>query len=198
MSTEICFILDRSGSMSGLEDDVIGGFNSFLHEQQKVKGKARVTVVLFDDQYDVLYNGMDIKDVPDLTRTQYFVRGSTALLDAVGKAITTTAGHLRSKDKVICVINTDGQENSSHEYTNEQIKALVEEKQATGKWQFIFFGVNVDKFAIAHQYGININFVSNYSHTGQGQRSTYDTISLASTQYRSTGTVDPNVMDNVK
>jgi uncharacterized protein YegL len=159
MATEIVFVLDRSGSMGGLEDDVIGGFNSFLHEQQKVKGKAKVTVVLFDSEYEVLYNGMDIKDVPDLNKTQYFVRGMTALVDAVGKAITTTDAHLRNKDKVIFVINTDGQENSSVEYTKEKVKALIEEKQATGKWQFMFFGVNLDKFSIASQYGININFV---------------------------------------
>jgi len=185
--TQIVFCLDRSGSMQGLETDVIGGFNAFLHEQQKVKGKATVTTVLFDTEYEVLHDGINVKDVPDMDEKQYQTRGMTALLDAVGKAISTTAQHLKDKDNVIFIINTDGEENSSKEYNNEQIKKLIEEKQATKKWNFMFFGVNVDKFAIANRYGININFVTNYSPTRQGTQSVYSATSTMTTQYRNSG-----------
>jgi len=170
-----------------LETDVIGGFNAFLHEQQKVKGKATVTTVLFDTEYEVLHDGINVKDVPDMDEKQYQTRGMTALLDAVGKAISTTAQHLKDKDNVIFIINTDGEENSSKEYNNEQIKKLIEEKQATKKWNFMFFGVNVDKFAIANRYGINIKFVTNYSPTRQGTQSVYSTTSTMTTQYRNSG-----------
>jgi Mg-chelatase subunit ChlD len=200
MATKIVFVLDRSGSMQGLETDVIGGFNAFLHEQQKVKGKATVTTILFDTNYEVLHDGINVKDVPDMDGKQYQTLGMTALLDAVGKAISTTAQHLKDKDNVIFIINTDGEENSSKEYNNEQIKKLIEEKQATKKWNFMFFGVNVDKFAISNKYGININFVTNYSPTRQGTQSLYSTTSTMTTQYRNSGgtVLDADALKDVK
>ena len=158
--TEIIFLLDRSGSMAGLEKDTIGGFNSFIERQCELEGDTLVTTVLFDDQYEVLWNGKDAKKVK-LTSKEYFVRGTTALLDAAGKTILDV-GHRLSKTpeeqrpgSVIFVITTDGMENASHEFTYEKVKELSKHQQEKYSWEFIFMGANIDAAEEAMNLGIS-------------------------------------------
>ena len=135
--TELVFILDRSGSMGGLETDTIGGFNAMLKKQQAVEGDCQVTTVLFDDEYELLHNQMDIHEVKPMTDKEYYVRGCTALYDAVGRTIHTIAAEQRPDDKVLFVIITDGYENASTEYTGSQIKAVIEKMKTERNWQFV-------------------------------------------------------------
>jgi len=157
--TEIIFILDRSGSMAGLEADTIGGFNGFLTTQVADNQNTLLTTVLFDDKYEILWNGVNAKDA-HLTSREYFVRGSTALLDAVGKTITdvdrriTRTPESERPDQVIFVITTDGMENSSREYNRSQIKQMIEHQQGMHHWQFIFQGANIDAAQEAENLGI--------------------------------------------
>lgn len=158
--TEIIFLLDRSGSMSGLENDTIGGFNSFIERQCQLEGETLLTTVLFDDQYEVLWNGKDAKKVR-LTSKEYFVRGTTALLDAAGKTILDV-GHRLSKTpeeqrpgSVIFVITTDGMENASREFTYEKVKELIKHQQEKYSWEFIFMGANIDAAEEAESLGIS-------------------------------------------
>lgn len=149
---DIVCILDRSGSMRGLANEVIGSFNEFLKEQKKMEGEARLTLVLFDDHYDVVYDKVELNSVPDLTSDLYFARGMTALHDAIGKTITS----MKEVTKAIVLIQTDGEENSSHEYKKDAIKKLVEEKTIAG-WEFHFIGANIDAMAEGTSYGIHNN-----------------------------------------
>jgi uncharacterized protein YegL len=196
MATEIVFVLDRSGSMNGLESDVIGGFNSFLLEQQKLKGKARLTTILFDDKYEILHNGMDIKNVNPITEKEYFVRGMTALLDAIGKTITTVRSHTKKKDKVLFIINTDGKENSSVEYSHEKIKELVKECEEKNGWKFMFLGAGIDAFAIGKS--MEILTTGAFNATKDGMRSFYKTINVMTSTYRNTGNIDESELDGLK
>ena len=160
--TEIVCILDRSGSMSGSEQDVIGGFNSFIQEQKKVKGKARVSLVLFDHEYDVVLDRVKLKKVKPMT--EFVVRGSTGLNDAIGNSIT----RLGKAKKAIFLIQTDGGENSSREFTTEAIKTLVEKKESEG-WEFIFAGTGLSEFSVnsvSQAYGMKM---SNTIAVGKGQ-----------------------------
>jgi uncharacterized protein YegL len=183
MATEIVFVLDRSGSMHGLEKDVIGGFNSFVVEQQKIKDNSRLTTVLFDDRYEVLHDGIDLQEVKPITAKEYFVRGSTALLDAVGKAITTVQSHTNRKDdSVIFLINTDGQENASKEYTNQTLKDLVKECETSKKWKFVFIGANIDSFAVGNRMGIGTT--RNYTADSHGTQSVYTATAAMTSNYR--------------
>jgi uncharacterized protein YegL len=141
--TELVFILDRSGSMSGLEKDTIGGYNSLLSKQRSEEGSANVTTVLFDDKFELLHDRLDIHGISDITDKDYFVRGSTALLDAIGKTINKignvqkyTKPEMRA-DKVLVIITTDGMENSSVEYSYDQIKMMIERQKAQYGWEFI-------------------------------------------------------------
>lgn len=158
--TEIIFLLDRSGSMGGLESDTIGGFNAFIEKQRKLEGKTLVTGVLFDDQYEIIWNGTEAEKVK-LTDAKYYVRGCTALLDAVGKTILDV-GYRLSKTvednrpgKVIFVITTDGFENASIEYTYEKVKELIKHQQEKYSWEFIFLGANIDAEREANNLGIH-------------------------------------------
>jgi len=183
MATEIVFVLDRSGSMHGLEKDVIGGFNSFVVEQQKIKDNSRLTTILFDDRYEVLHDGVDLQEVKPITAKEYFVRGSTALLDAVGKAITTVQSHANRKDdSVIFLINTDGQENASKEYTNQTLKDLVTECETSKKWKFVFIGANIDSFAVGNRMGIGTT--RNYTADSYGTQSVYTATAAMTSNYR--------------
>lgn len=188
MATHIVFVLDRSGSMGGLENDVIGGFNSFLRDQKKLKGKAKMTVVLFDDRYEVLINAIDLQLVPEITSKEYFVRGMTALLDAVGKTINVVKDASKKKDKIIFLINTDGLENYSREFTSKKVIAdMIKECEKERKWKFVFFGAGIDAFAEGGSIGINA--VSTYTHTGGGTQAAYATASSNISQMRQGGTV---------
>jgi len=181
--TELVFILDRSGSMGGLESDTIGGFNSMLAKQQKEPGECRITTVLFDDTYEILHDRIDIKAVKNITEKEYYVRGSTALLDAVGssiqkinKAQKNTSKEQRAK-KVVFVITTDGMENSSHNFTYKQIKSLVERKKSKKNWEFIFLGANIDAIDVASRIGIARTRTQNYHNDSEGTELNYSVLS---------------------
>ncbi|HYE10921.1 MAG TPA: vWA domain-containing protein [Patescibacteria group bacterium] len=176
--TEIIFLLDRSGSMGGLENDTIGGFNAFLHNQKQLDGKTLITTVLFDNQYELLWNGIDANNVK-LTSREYFVRGTTALLDAVGKTILDVGYRLantKEEDrpgKVIFVIITDGMENSSKEFTYSKIKELIQHQQQKYNWEFVFLGANIDAVSEAENIGICEDNAYNFEATGEGVKEMY-------------------------
>ena len=193
MKTKILCILDRSGSMQKFESDVIGGFNGFLSEQQKLKDKATITLALFDDEYTEVYSDEDIQLASPLTSKVYFSRGTTSLLDAMGRAIGGL--HTKPKDKVIVFINTDGLENSSSHITREDVFKLVKGKEKLG-WKFIFVGANMDSFQVGKALGISM--VANQANTGAGYKSTYETISTMTSSYRSSGTVDAKDLKNIQ
>lgn len=187
--TELVFILDRSGSMSGLEADTIGGFNSMLSKQKKEAGQANVTTVLFDDRYELLHDRIDIQGVAPITDREYFVRGSTALLDAIGITVdkldhvqTHTAPDYRA-DKVLFVITTDGMENSSRKFTHMQIKKLIEAKKEMG-WEFLFLGANIDAVATAKCFGISADRAVNYHADREGTALNYEVLSETVASFR--------------
>lgn len=182
-STEVVFILDRSGSMAHLTDDTIGGFNSFIEKQKTEPGECKLTTVLFDDQYEILHDGVDLKKVSDLTNTEYFARGMTALLDAVGRTINAVGDRLNKTDEserpeqVIFVITTDGMENSSTEFTAEKIKEMVSHQEDTYNWKFLFLGANIDSFATGGNLGFSAASTTNYDASTIGTQALYATIS---------------------
>ena len=190
ISTELVFILDRSGSMSGLEKDTIGGFNSMLSKQQNEPGECRITTVLFDHNYEVLHDRIDIKAVSNITDKEYFVRGSTALLDAVGKTIKkigtvqkNTAKEFRA-GKVLFVITTDGMENASRKFTIEEVKSLVERYKKKHKWEFIFLGANIDAIDVAEGFGIPKNRTQNFLSDSEGVALNYEVLSETVASFR--------------
>ena len=158
--TEIVFILDKSGSMSGLEKDTIGGYNSFLERQRKIDGEAFVSTLLFSDRSEVIHDREPIEKVNPMTDEQYYVEGCTALLDAIGGAVHHIGNvhkYARDEDrpeKTVFVITTDGQENSSHEYTYDKIKKMIEHQQEKYGWEFLFLGANMDAISEASKLGI--------------------------------------------
>lgn len=192
--TEVIFILDRSGSMAHLTEDTIGGFNSFILKQMEEPGELKLTTILFDDKYEVLHNGLNVKDVAMLTKSDYWARGMTALLDAVGRTIDDVGMRLdktpedQRPGKVLVVITTDGLENASRKYSVDAVRQLIELQTNVYKWQFIFLGANID--AVATAKGLGINTSANYTATSSGTRSLYDTVSNVSRTVRSGGTID--------
>jgi len=181
--TELVFILDRSGSMGGLESDTVGGFNSMLAKQQAQPGECRITTILFDDKYETLHDRIDIKAVAPITEREYYVRGSTALLDAVGKTINkignaqkNTAEAYRA-EKVLFVITTDGMENASREFNYEKIKSMVEHQKSIYGWEFIFLGANIDAVEVADRFGIARNRAQTFHNDTEGILQNYETIS---------------------
>ncbi len=182
--TEIVFILDRSGSMAGLEGDTIGGFNSVLQKNKECEGATVVSTVLFDDRIDVICDRKDIKDIKPLTSKEYYVRGCTALLDAVGESIEhvskvqkTLPKHHRAKN-IMFVITTDGYENASHEFSYEKVKALIEKKTKKG-WEFIFMGANIDAAAEAARIGIAGDHAAQYCADSLGTQAVFGAIDHA-------------------
>jgi uncharacterized protein YegL len=179
LRTELIFILDRSGSMAGLESDTIGGFNSMLKKQKEEPGNATITTVLFDDRYELLHDRFDVHNVKPLTKDQYFVRGSTALLDAIGNTINKVANVQRNAgegeraEKVLFVIITDGMENASREYSYPMIRKMIEFEKEKYGWEFIFLGANIDADAVADRYGIHSSRAMNYHADSQGIRHSY-------------------------
>lgn len=166
--TELVFILDRSGSMAGLEGDTIGGFNSLINKQKKEDGEACVSVILFDDYSDVVYDRVNIDKIEPMTDKQYYVRGCTALLDALGGAIDHVKNvhkYAREEDrpgKTIFVITTDGLENASSKYTVQEVKTLVSKMQEKFKWEFLFLGANMDAVEVAGRMGIRKERAATY------------------------------------
>ena len=193
--TELVFIIDRSGSMSGLEDDTIGGFNAMLREQQNVAGEAVVTTVLFDDRYELLHDRTNIRAVAPLTGRDYTVRGSTALLDAIGRTIHKIRKVQRTTredfcaEKVLFIIITDGQENASRHYTADMIKERIEHQRQKYGWEFIFFGANMDAIVEAGKIGIAADRAQNYSADTYGTQSAYTAMSAMSSAFRTGGSI---------
>ena len=180
--TEMVFILDRSGSMCSLTSDTIGGFNSMIESQKNEEGEAYVTTVLFDDEYEVLHDHINIQDIKPITNTEYFARGMTALLDAVGKTINSVGSRLSNTpederpDKVIFVITTDGLENASKEFEKNTVKEMIEHQQNKYSWTFIFLGANMDAVGEAASLGINKSYSHTYTASAQGTSSVYTSL----------------------
>ena len=185
---ELVFILDRSGSMGGLESDTIGGYNSMLSKQKKEKtGKVSVTTVLFDDQYELLYNQVPIEKVSPMTEKEYYVRGSTALLDAIGKTVMQVKANQDKKeikDKVLFVIITDGMENASREYRVEQVKKLIEERKEKDNWEFLFLGANIDAIGAAKDIGIDSSRAVRFKSDKKGTAKNYEVLNEAIKEIR--------------
>lgn len=167
-ATHISIVLDRSGSMSSIANDIVGGLNRFIADQQKVPGDCTFTLVQFDTQgVDTLYSAKPIAEVKPIT--DYQPRGGTPLYDAIGDALTSTGEHLKAlaedqrPDKVIFVIITDGEENSSHRYTHEQIRSMIKLQTDTYKWQFVFLGANIDSYAVGQSMGVSAANVMNFA-----------------------------------
>jgi len=203
--TELVFILDRSGSMSGMENDTIGGFNSMLEKQQAEPGECRITTVLFDNKYETLHDRIDIKAVSPITEKEYFVRGSTALLDAIGRAINkigrvqkNTAEEYRA-EKVLFVITTDGMENASREFDYDKIKSMVEHQKSKYGWEFIFLGANIDAVDVANRFGVDRNRAQNYHNDSEGIRLNYAVLSETIACFREPGaSLDDDWSQNIQ
>lgn len=181
--TELVFILDRSGSMSGLESDTIGGFNAMIQKQKKEDGEAYVSTVLFDNVSEVLHDRIKLKDVPKMTARDYTVRGCTALIDAIGGAIHHIGNihkYARPEDvpaHTMFIITTDGQENASHKYSSDEVKKMIERQKEKYGWEFLFIGANIDAVETAARFGIDRDRAVNYHADSQGTQVLYDTIS---------------------
>lgn len=192
---QIICILDRSGSMHALVKDTIGGYNSFLEKQKQNPGKAEVTTILFDDKYEVISEAVDINEAKNLTSEEYFARGSTALLDAVGKTITSTLDKMEkekicpAKRRVLIMIMTDGLENASLEYDKATIKKLIDLTTKEYDWSYIFIGANIDSVSEANSIGITAKHAMNYSHNRDGVQKSFAMMDAAATEMRESGAV---------
>ena len=183
--TEIVFILDRSGSMAGLEMDTIGGFNAMIEKQKKEPGEALISTVLFDNVSQVLHDRVDIRQIAPMTEKEYFVRGCTALLDAVGGAIHHIGNvhkYAREEDrpeKTLFVITTDGMENASRKYSHGKLQEMIRRQKEKYDWEFLFLGANIDAIATARQFGIDEDHAVDYLSDHQGTRLSYEAVSAA-------------------
>ena len=189
--TELVFILDRSGSMSGLEADTIGGFNAMIEKQKKEAGEALVSTILFDNDSQVIHDRVPLDRVPALTEKEYFVRGCTALLDAVGGAIHHIGNvhkYAREEDrpeKTLFVITTDGMENASSRYTYDKVRSMIRHEKEKYGWEFLFLGANIDAAREAARFGIDADRAANYYADHQGTGVIYEAVSEAVCQVRS-------------
>ena len=181
--TELVFILDRSGSMAGLEKDTIGGFNSLIEKQRKEPGTAVVSTVLFDNESEVIHDRLPLESIPPMTDKEYYVRGCTALLDAVGGAIHHIGNvHKYARredvpDKTLFVITTDGMENASRRYDYERVRKMIQRQKERYGWEFIFLGANIDAAAEARKFGIDESMAANYLCDEAGTALNYEVIS---------------------
>ena len=183
--TELVFILDRSGSMAGLEKDTIGGFNAMIEKQKDEPGEAYVSTVLFDNLSEVIHDRVKLENVPQMTRKEYYVRGCTALLDAVGGAIHHIGNvhkYAREEDrpeKTLFVITTDGLENASRRYTYDKVKAMIRRQKEQYGWEFLFLGANIDAAKEAARFGIDADRTANYHADHTGTAVIYEAVSEA-------------------
>jgi uncharacterized protein YegL len=191
--TELVFILDRSGSMAGLEKDTIGGFNAMIEKQRAEEGEAFISTVLFDNVSEVIHDRVKLADLPKLTEKEYYVRGCTALLDALGGAIHHIGNihkYAREEDvpeKTIFVIITDGMENASRRYSFDKVRHMIERQQERYRWEFIFLGANIDAVAEAGRFGIHASRAANYVHDSAGTMLNFDVLSDAISTARASG-----------
>ena len=196
--TEIVFILDRSGSMAGLEDDTIGGFNAFVEKQKKEEGEALLSAVLFSDESAVLYDRVDLRKVEPMSERQYQVGGCTALLDAIGGAvrhIRNVHRYAREEDRpgrTVFVITTDGMENASRAFSYAEVQRMVKHEQEKYGWEFLFLGANMDAIAAARSFGIREDRAVRYRRDSVGTALNYDVVCEAVTSVRKRRTLEPD------
>lgn len=196
--TELVFILDRSGSMGGLEGDTIGGFNSMIEKQKKQDGKAYVSTILFDNVSEVLHDRVPLEEVKPITESDYYVRGCTALLDAIGGAIHHIANihkYARKEDipeQTMFVITTDGMENASRRYNIKKVKEMIEHEKEKYGWEFLFIGANIDAIETARTFGIDKNRAVNYNPDSEGTRIVYENLTQAVSQCRACAPISNN------
>lgn len=202
--TELVFILDRSGSMSGLEGDTIGGYNAILEKQKKEEGDVNVTTVLFDDKLEQLHTRISLQEMKPLTDKEYYVRGCTALLDAIGQTIQYMGNvqkYAKEEDraaKVLFIITTDGQENSSKEYSHTTVKHMIERQKERYQWEFLFLGANIDAIATAKQFGISEDYATNYVADSVGTSLNYKAMNTAISSCREEGAVKKSWKEEVE
>ncbi len=181
--SELVFILDRSGSMSGLEGDTIGGFNSLIEKQKSIEGRCFVTTVLFDSDYERIHDRVDLSEIPAMTEKDYYVRGCTALLDAIGSTIRHIAKihkYARPEDvpaHTTFVIMTDGMENASRSYDSDTVKRMIEHEKEKYGWEFLFLAANIDAVETASRVGIRADRAANYRADKRGTAVVYDAVS---------------------
>lgn len=194
--TEIVFILDRSGSMQGLESDTIGGFNAMIEKQKKAEGDALISTILFDNVSEVIHDRVDVQSVPPMTREDYTVRGCTALLDAIGGAIHHIGNvhkYAREEDvpeHTMFVITTDGMENASRRYDSQKVKKMIERQKKTYGWEFLFLGANIDAVETARHFGISEDRAVNYHSDREGTQLNYEVVSEAICTVRRNASLD--------
>ena len=204
MLTEIVFILDRSGSMSGLEKDTIGGFNSLINKQKKEEGQALISTVLFDHEQEVLHDRKDLMSINPLTEKDYTVRGCTALLDAIGNAIHHIGNvhkYARKEDvpnKTLFIITTDGMENASRKYNYEKIKKMIQRQQEKYNWEFIFLGANIDAIGVASRMGISEDRAANFVCDEQGTELNYEVLNEAVGNIRQSKALKANWKEKIE
>ena len=202
--TELIFILDRSGSMTGLESDTIGGFNGMIARHREAGADVLVSILLFDDEVDVIHDRVKIADVPALTPKEYFTRGCTALLDAVGGAIhyiRTVHKYARPEDRPVrtmFVITTDGLENASAQYTADQVRAMVKRQEEKAGWEFIFLGANIDAVQAAGGLGIRAKNAVEFSCDAAGIRENFQTLSCMTSMFVGTGVVADGWQEKIR
>ncbi|PKH10117.1 vWA domain-containing protein [Planomicrobium sp. MB-3u-38] len=196
--TELVFILDKSGSMAGLEKDTIGGFNALVEKQRQLQGDVRVTTVLFNQSYELLHDRISLKGISPLTEDDYEVGGTTALLDAIGSTVQKIANAQKRTmeeeraDKVMFVITTDGMENASCEYNYKKINEMIASQKQKFNWEFIFLGANIDAVATARQFGVEEEFAVEYHADPEGTQLNYQVLSEAVTSFRTGKSIDRN------
>ena len=201
--TELVFIIDRRGSMQGLEADTIGGFNSMVEKQKSEEGECLVSTVLFDDVSEVIHDRVKLEDIKPMTRKDYYVRGCTALIDAIGGAIHHIGNvhkYARTEDvpkNTLFVITTDGMENASHIYSSDKVKKMIEKQKEKYGWEFIFIGANIDSVETAARIGIGADRAVNYVHDDEGTRIMYDTVARAASGLRCESTMDADWAEDI-
>ena len=202
--TELIFILDRSGSMSGLGSDTIGGYNAMLEKQKKEQGEAVITTVLFDDKYELLHDRINIRGIEPITEKEYYVRGTTALLDAVGRTISKIVNVQKHTvederaENVMFVITTDGMENASREYSYEKIRRMIEHQKSKYGWEFIFLGANIDAIDTAGRFGIGQDRAVNYNADSEGTLLNYEVISETVSNLRACREISEDWKDRIE